>query len=349
MLLRLVVGQLPSVRQRVPRDYLRTAAELGVTNVTDVVVRLFGLEGTERGDELDMLCPDPDHNDSSPSASVNMVTGFWHCFSCGKGGDLIGLGRRALGRSPEAIEELLSPDSPEALIALLESRARKRPTLRRRELILPSPMVYPDEPLDELYERGFTAETLRRWDVRYVPSEVLEGQKGDFTIYSSIGIPIEDRRQRVLAWCYRRTANSGEWQPRYLYTGGSEGLIMNTWFGVQHHLKAKHIVVVEGALDAMWLDQAGIPALALLGSSMGSRKLMELRRYRSVTLLGDRDAGGTQMVARIGRAIGDLCPVRIGLYPKHTEATDPQELSPEQLASVVRRARPWAAWIAPGR
>lgn len=326
------------------REHLRTAQVLGVTNVLDVVTRVFALDGTERGDEYDMLCPDPAHDDGTPSASVNLTHGYWHCFSCGRGGDLIGLGVRALGKTPEQIEQLLRPDTPEALLALLRGRQLQRPGVRRARLTVPLPAEYADGPLTELRERGFRASALRRWDVRYVPSQELEGQKGPFTIYASVGIPIEDENRQVLAWCYRRTASSGDWQPRYMYTGGSKELITDTWFGMQHHARAKDIVIVEGALDAIWCDQFGIPALGLLGASMGKRKLLQLRRYQSVTLLGDLDAGGTQMVSRIGRAIGAVVPLRVATYSKWMRAKDPQELSPIDLELVLARAQTWSNW-----
>ena len=325
-------------------DYLKSATDLGVTNVLDTVSRVFGIEGEERGDEYDILCPDPAHNDTTPSVSVNLTTGFWHCFSCGRGGDLLGLGRRALSRDTQAVEQLLRPSSPDALAAILRSRLVRRPRTLSPTLEVPAPASYSAGPLRELLRRGFTAETLRRWDVRYVPHERLMGQKGPFNIYASIGIPIEDDHGRVLAWCYRRTDQSAEWQPRYLYTYGSDGLIRDTWFGLQHHGAADEIVIVEGALDAMWCDQCGIPALALLGTGMATRKLQMLRRYRRVILLGDLDAGGAEVVVKIGNAIGGLVPTRVASYSSWMDARDPAELHPVDLELAVLRSKPWPQW-----
>lgn len=322
--------------------HLKTADEIGVTNVLDVITRLYGLDGQPRGDEYDLPCPDPAHDDRRPSASVNLVTGYWHCFSCGRGGNLVTLGARVLGKHPDDVLEMIKPTSMESLTALIRSltpdTARSAPAL-----VLPQPADYEDGPFDELYRRGFEEQTLYDWNVRYVRLAELEGHNGLFTIRDSIGVPILDKNKQVLAWCYRRTQRSPEWQPRYLYSGGA-GMIRETWFGLQHYSRAMsrtHITVVEGALDAMWCYQAGIPALGLLGASMGSQKLLRLTSYPSVTLLLDCDAGGVAATHRIGQAIGHLAPLRVARYPRRSEAKDPQELTAKEIRKIVRRAIPW--------
>lgn len=322
--------------------HLKTADELGVTNVLDVVTRLYGLEGTPRGDEWDLPCPDPAHDDRRPSASVNLITGYWHCFSCGRGGNLLTLGVRVLSKPAEDVLELIKPTSIESLTALIRSLTPAARSFGPAP-VLPQPADYDDGPFDELYERGFEEETLYQWNVRYVSSAELVGHRGPFTIRESIGIPILDKNKKVLAWCYRRTSKSPDWQPRYLYSGGA-GMIRETWFGLQHYgrsMRRTHITVVEGALDALWCYQAGVPALGLLGASMGSQKLLRLTSYRSVTLLLDCDAGGVAATHRIGQAIGHLTPLRVARYPRMSRAKDPQEMTARELRRAVERAIPW--------
>lgn len=250
-----------------------------------------------------------------------------------------------MGKPRSEVEAALTPNTPEALLATLSHRmedANRRPEARKR-LRVPFPHEYADGPLDSLIRRGFSLSTLCRWDVRYVSAQRMNGHKGEFTIYASVGIPIEDERGRVLAWCYRRTDSSPEWQPRYINTSGAEGIISESWFGMRHHNDySRGIVVVEGALDAMWCDQNGVPALGLMGASMGKRKLRQLTRYSSVTLLCDLDAGGAAAVQRIGRAIGSLVPVRVARY-RSWMATDPADLHPVDLELVLAGAVPWAS------
>ena len=53
------------------------------------VARSLGLEPKKVGRELVSRCPF--HDDRTPSLSMNSEKGMWHCFSCGRGGDGIGL------------------------------------------------------------------------------------------------------------------------------------------------------------------------------------------------------------------------------------------------------------------
>lgn len=196
--------------------------------------------------------------------------------------------------------------------------------------------------------RGFDRATLDRWGIRYVESDILEGKNGNFTISHSIAIPIRDERDRLLAWCYRRTNSSPDWQPRYLYTPTVS--LSDVWFGLQHYANVQDIAIVEGALDAMWLDQCGIPALALLGSEMGKRKLSMLGQYRRVTLFGDNDAAGAMAVQRIGNAIGSKTAVRVVTYPKrilsiYEGKVDPGTLHPIDVELLIAQAIPWTTWL----
>lgn len=95
----------------------------------------------------------------------------------------------------------------------------------------------------------------------------------------------------------------------------------------------------------MWCDQCGIPALAMLGSGVSERKLRQLQTYRSVTMLGDWDAGGAAAVQAVGQTLGHLVPLRVCTYSRWMGARDPQELHPIDLELVVERARPWAHWL----
>lgn len=319
------------------------ASELGVESVLDVLQNVFQVEGTVRGDEYDIVCPNPRHLDQNPSTSVNLDSGLWNCFSCGTAGDLVQLGVLVLDRTRAEVVNILKPSTPEAIVSMLQRRLQQqlhRPN--RRGALKPLPGPYEDGPLHHLRHRGFSQETLRRWGVRYVQEQVLEGKKGEFTITHTIAIPIRDTAGNLVNWCYRSTVDSASWQPRYLYF--TEG-IEHQWFGLQHHGSAKEIVITEGALDAMWVDQCGYPALGMLGASLASGKIKFLQRYKSVTVLGDFDAAGVQAVRKIGSVLGDRMPIRVCRYSKWMRAGDPQELSPIDLEYVIESAVPWSLWL----
>lgn len=321
---------------------MTTAAELGIESVQDIVINIFKIDGTVRGDELDFLCPNPSHLDRKPSCGINLETGLWFCFSCGIAGDLPRLGEIVLKTSRDEILERIKPHSTEGVLSTVQ---RKLAALMHREsparLRLPGP--YEDGPLDELVYRGFSPITLEKWGVRYVEKETLAGKSGEFHIEKSIAIPIRDSASHLMAWCYRRTDSSPAWQPRYLYTPGIS--LSTLWFGLQHHHRSSEVVIVEGALDAMWLDQATVPALGLLGATnISERKVLYLQRYKRVVLLGDRDHAGALAVQKLGSILGPRVPVFIAKYPKWVKASDPQELHPTDLEVMLTQAVPWAYW-----
>lgn len=320
-----------------------TAVELGVPSVQDYLEGVLGLSGAAHGDEYQIHCPNPQHYDHDPSCDVNLNTGLWNCFSCASRGDLLRLTMLILDCDEEVARRRLQPGTPEAILAVVQRRlaATTHLTHRRRaraQVALPGP--YRLGPLLELINRGFNLETLELWGVRFCREEQLVNKEGRlFTIAASIAIPIRDQHGHLLAWCYRRTDESPAWQPKYVYTPGVE--ISELWFGLNHHANAQHVTIVEGALDTMWLDQIGIPALGLLGASMGDRKIRWLQRFKSVTLMADHDAGGTSWVFRIGKVLGDRMPLRVVRWPKWIDSDDPQAAHPVDVEILHERAVPW--------
>lgn len=334
-----------------------SALQYGVSSVRDVVENVYRLDGEERGDEYDISCPNPEHDDRRPSCSVNLVTGYWSCFSCGIGGDLARLGQVVLRKPLPAVERLLKPSTPEGVLGAVQRRLRDataHATARPRRARLHLPDRYEPGPLAYMRGRGFTNDTSRYWGVQWVPEDTLPGNRGEFTIRQSIAIPIRDQYGHLRAWCYRATDDSPKWQPKYLYTPEVE--ISELWFGLQHHYRLRHVAIVEGALDAMWCWQCGVPALALLGSKMGDRKILELQRYRSVTLMADLDEAGELWVRRVTNLIGHRMPVYIGQYRSwmlskvpekdgtYKRATDPEKLRPIDLELMHAMAVPYTNW-----
>jgi len=91
--------------ERSPRyrgvSYIRpiTAAKEAVT-VIDLADRLTGPCGLKRrGAEWVGRCPLPDHEDKTPSFSVETNKNVWYCHGCHRGGDVVKLAQLAWGFS----------------------------------------------------------------------------------------------------------------------------------------------------------------------------------------------------------------------------------------------------------
>lgn len=352
------------------------ADDLGIDSVLDVVRDVFGIEGKLLGNgEFRILCPvhETDGLDHDPSCDVNLATGQWNCFSCSASSDIIGLGNIVLGLPRRKVQDLLRPNEPSALVASVKARVKRRQAsivatedFTNSETIIPindvPPMgSYEKGPFDVLYERGFTKDTLKRWGIRFVSdvelrkAKVEPGKPETFALQNNIAIPIQDMTGKVAAWCYRATPNSALWQvesAKYIYTPGLLDVLNRNWFGLYRHQDEREIAVVEGALDAMWLDQCGIPAVAMLGTSTKQfEKVEALTRFRRVTIVPDRDGPGLIAAIKLGDRLQSYgTPVRISLYREWMtnrhgdEASDPQDLCPLDVELVHATALPWQVW-----
>jgi DNA primase len=99
------------------------------------------------------------------------------------------------------------------------------------------------------------------------------------------------------------------------------------------------IVLVEGALDALWFAKHGYNAAALLGSSVSEEQLLLLSHAPEVTLAMDADEAGRvaqqEAIERFQKA--GRWDVREATYPEGRK--DAQECTSVELASVVAERR----------
>lgn len=333
------------------------AEDYGVESVLAVLTETYGLTGRVQSDEFHLLCVNPKHDDTSPSCSVNLVTGYWHCHSCGVGGDLADLGHYVLGKTTKDVVGLLRPSTPEAAVVALQRRLGRisyAPVRRKRAPKLPEYEPLHSHP--ELRKRLFSRYMIDKWGLAWVPEQSFTGSKGEYNITNSIGIPIMSDEGKTIAWCYRRTEASAPWQPRYLYT--PEFPISEHWFGMQHYANRRSITVVEGALDSIWNDQCGYPAIGLLGATMGDHKIAWLENYvDGVWLFPDLDNAGARWQSRISERIGQrvpvwLCQYRPWMMKKTAEpdgswrrAKDPEEVRPVDVEIMHESAIPLSAQL----
>ena len=324
------------------------AEELGVDSVLDFLEQRLGMDGEVRGREYYTLCVNPRHMDSRiGNCSINLETGLWSCFACGKGGDLISLARYVWQISLEEARQRLEPASPEALLASLQVRMNRLTEVPKKVVL--EPPVSADNfafgPYDELESRGFERQTLVDAGVRYVPVTTVQGNRGKFQIYASYGIPIRDAQGTLRAWCFRRTDASPDWQPRYLY----DRPISTYWFGMDRAARERSVVVTEGALDSLACWQQGFPAVAMLGATMGQAKAGQLRRFEEVTLLGDRDAGGVLAVRTLGGLLDGRTALYVARYSPWMVGKDAAALHGVDLEIVLANRITWQEYALGGQ
>jgi len=329
----------------------KTAAELGIGDVRQVIDEVYILDYEIRSGEAHFICPS--HDDKKPSAHVNLVTGYWNCWSCQGGGDIISLGCAILKKKRLAVEAALIPREPDAIRAAIVRTVEARRAVQTpdKDTQTKDRVADPDEydvrPMDYMYNRGFTQDTLDKYGVRYVHrTSVKTRSNKDMTIYHSVAVPIYDESgAKLLSWCYRSTPDSAEHQPRYFYLAGTS--TADLLFG--HHLThdSHTVVVTEGPLDSMFVSQAGHPAVALFGASNNRSlvKIGKLAEFRKVVIFGDRNEAGINFSISTGKLLSDQTSVSVARYRRTWVGNDPNTLTEDQVRYAVEHAIPYRAWM----
>jgi DNA primase len=240
----------------------------------------------ENGEELIGLCPF--HSDTKPSFGLNTKTGKWHCFGCGEGGDLLKL------------LELLTGDliKSSLLISNLELGDYKEAP-PPAEIVLPTN----DGASKYLENRGYSPHIISKHEVYY---NVMRG----------LIIPVRDAKSKLVGWIERKNG--------YKYSRGlPKG---RTLYNLNNNLLNSSIHVVEGALDAMWLEQSGVPSVATLGAYVTVEQIDLLKKwFKQITVIPDNDEAGINMGVRLNKLLG----AKIILPP--VENTDIQDYTEEEV------------------
>ncbi len=282
----------------------------------------------KRGNDLVGLCPF--HSEKTPSFHVHPDRGFFKCFGCGVGGDVITFVQKLDNASFGDTVRLLAtkagvelqPESPR------ESRARsERETIYEANRVAAAyfarMLAAEAGAAARAYcaKRGFSSATIERFGLGYAPGSwggltselerndfdlalaaraglVKTGQRGYYDFYRDrLMIPTYSTTGEVIAFGGRAL---GEAEPKYLNTSTTPVHTKGRHlFALNLARKAaqsdRTIIVVEGYLDCIALHQAGFEnAVAALGTSFTPEQAAELRKYADyVFLCFDGDAAGS--------------------------------------------------------
>lgn len=306
--------------------------------ITEILDRL-GIEYVTYGDEAVALCPMHEKRtgkeDSSPSWSINIISGYHQCFSCHYSGGITRLVADIQGvgyKEAEAWSKDLSAPTPTRLRKMLDD-IQKREDLQRNLAGLDGLSdVYT---FDEAYwrsfprlsgemmrSRGLTPETCERHDLR------RNGTAYEIPIYTLSG--------RLIGYQHKDGA--------YVRNRPKGVKKSETLYGI--HLVADQdiIVVVESPLDAALSDQYGHPAVATFGSKVSDRQMSLLSAHTPV-LAFDNDDAGKEAEDKTSRGLTKLgVPHKIVAWPSDMKdfGDDPKRI-PELIAgaedTLERRCR----------
>ncbi len=349
-----------------------------VRAATDLVELVGEVTKVKRSGRSTMaICPF--HQEKTPSLSIDGGRGLYHCFGCGKSGDVFGW-----------VEETQSLDFTEA-VELLARRAgvtlqvdpgeaRRRD---RREALVDAVAkaveffenrlrTAPDAASARSYlrGRGYGAETVAAFHLGFSPpdwSELVDHLKNlgikeqallgaGLAVRSSRGRLVDRFRGRIMFPIYDLRGDPVGFGARQLdgdppkYLNSPETplyhkarLLYGLNWAKSEIVRSGEAVVVEGYTDVIGMHEAGMPvSVATCGTALGEDHLRLLARFTErVVLAFDADEAGVGASLRgFEHHAGLEMDVRVAFLP---EGRDPAELAAtdaEMLRKVIGGSAP---------
>jgi len=302
-----------------------------------------GLPLRKSGDHFALTnCPFPDHDDENPSFSVDLNTGYWRCFGCHREGRFKGLIALLDGVEEDVALRRVTQPQPvseykKRLIDFLdreESESIKYYSTRSFKATFPP--VHGTDGETYLKGRGIDGESLDRFLIRW------GGSSGTFR--RRVVLPIRTHDGKLLSFV-GRAADGGvepktrKARPASAAVYGLFELIQDQGFNSWHRMPK--IVCVEGELDAVFLQQHGVPAVSVMGTSNMNPTQMRLIRnfaHRAV-LLYDGDEAGRRAVNGHYDRKGNYAPGHYARLKRYVptlvydlpDGTDPNDMTPDQI------------------
>ena len=337
---------------------------------------------TKRGREYVGLSPF--NAEKTPSFTVVPEKGFYHCFSSGEHGDVISWVMKTEGLGfADAVERLAGQAG---LPVPRSSPAERQAAERRKGLqeALEAACSWFEEQLRAtagqaaltyLEGRGLTQETIAAFRLGYAPDargllrrtlnaqgfadptlisaglikQPEEGGDPRDYFFNRVIFPIADRQGRILAFGGRALAKDA--RAKYLNSPDSEvfhkGQVL---YNLHRARRAAHdsgeLIVTEGYMDVIALDQAGFPAaVAPLGTALTELQIQEAWRLApEPTVCLDGDAAGQRAAFRaLDRALPLLRAGKSLKFATLPKGEDPDSLvqnqGPAAFRDCLERAR----------
>ena len=313
------------------------------------------------GREWKACCPF--HNEKTPSFTVNDDKGFYHCFGCGAHGDAIRFLTDNRGMPfMDAVKELASKAGMDVPAPDPRAKEQLERTGTLTDVMASVASWYTEqlnglsgaEAREYLKKRGIDAATAHRFGLGLAPDNrtalkralkelgedklvetgmLIQPEEGEAydRFRGRLMIPIRDPRGRVIGFGGRIL---GQGEPKYL---NSPQTVLFDKGRTLYNLDragpasrtAKRLIVVEGYMDVIALDRAGVSeAVAPNGTALTEGQLERLWRLDPAPILCfDGDAAGRKAAIRAAaRALPLLRPDRTLRFVELLSGQDPDDL-----------------------
>ena len=315
------------------------------------------------GREFKACCPF--HNEKTPSFTVNDEKGFYHCFGCGAHGDAIRFLTDHRGLPfMDAVKELAGKAGMEVPAPDPRERERQERSSGLYDVMAAAQKWFVEqlngidgsEARAYLAGRGIDARTIEQFGIGLAPDargklkaalnslgedkliesgmliQPEEGKKDSYDRFRGrIMFPVRDARGRVIAFG-GRILGAGE--PKYLNSPDTPlfdkgRTLYNIDRASPASRQARRLIVVEGYMDVIALDRAGIAeAVAPNGTAVTEAQLERMWRLDGQPICCfDGDAAGQKAAVRAAlRALPHLAPERTLRFVALPAGQDPDDL-----------------------
>ena len=331
------------------------------------------------GREWKACCPF--HNEKTPSFTVNDDKGFYHCFGCGAHGDAIRFLTDNRGMPfMDAVKELAGKAGLDVPAPDPQSRERAERTATLTDVMAEVAKWYAEQlngiggadAREYLKRRGIDPATVQRFGIGLAPDSrnalkrALEKLGEDKLVETGmlikpddgepydrfrgrLMIPIRDARGRVIAFGGRIL---GEGEPKYLNSPDTPlfdkgRTLYNIDRASPASRSAKRLIVVEGYMDVIALDRAGIAeVVAPNGTAVTEAQLERMWRLDpSPILCFDGDGAGRKAAIRAAlRALPHITPERTLRFVELPAGQDPDDIvragGREAMEELLARPEP---------
>lgn len=276
----------------------------------------------------DYFCTCPFHRDTSPSFSINLHDGRFHCFSinCGLGGGIVLFYKLMEGCSwKEAFQAVGRTAPPQYADDMFGESDRREPEERLFDPFPPFRTSIAETFPEYLKSRGFTQEDVAPFDLHIGLGS---------TYRNCVIFPYFDEDAGYVTFIARKMT-SDKVDDKYLKSSPSlsDSVLYGEW--LFRYVRPKMFLVVEGVFDVMRLWTYGALAVGISGGGCTSAQYMGIVRLAdkhncSVGILLDPE---TEDASDIMQA--ELFAQGIEATVGRLEGTDPGDMSGEQFATQV--------------
>ena len=321
----------------------------------------------------------PFHDEKTPSFTVSASKGIYKCFGCGKGGNSVSFVMEHEHYSyPEALKYLAEKYSIEVAEKELTPEQNIRANDRDSLYVISSfankffqQQLWEREEgkivgLSYYKERGFTEETIKKFQLGYSPKQkdtlskeaikssfqqkyledsglsIIKNKSALDRFRERMMFPIHSFSGRVLGFGGRTLQKNNKAK----YVNSPESLIYlkskilyGIYFAKQHISKQNNCFIVEGYTDVISLHQAGVEnVVSSSGTSLTSEQIKLINRFtKNISILFDGDAAGLKASFRsIDMILAEGMNVKVVLFP---DGEDPdsfaQKCTQEELINYL--------------